>query len=50
MTNKEVKILCAKLANEPEDVVNDFIELIKGRTVDEIRASIALAGELLQKS
>lgn len=50
MTNKEVKILYDTLAKVPEDVADGFIELVQGRTADEIRALTALAKELSQKS
>lgn len=45
MTNKEVKILYDTLAKVPEDVADGFIELVQGRTADEIRALTALAKE-----
>lgn len=46
MTNEEVRILYDTLAKVPEDVANGFIELIQGRTADEIKTLTALAKEL----
>lgn len=50
MTNEETKILYDKLASAPADVADGFIELIQGRTADDIRTLTALAKELLRKS